>query len=125
MDLIKINKNNTEEIKKVIDIANNHIKNRIESYIHFKFKSYDMAMKLNKDARLTLSYDYDSCEIDFIDFINLDAIYISSIDMNDISYISKDYNNDNILEGISFYLKDVGTMSIEFNNEEIFIPTTL
>lgn len=124
MELIKINKNNTEEIKKVIDIANNHIKNRIESYIHFKFKSYDMAMKLNKDARLTLSYDYDSCEIDFIDFIKLDAIYISSIDINDVRYITKDYNDD-ILEGISFYLKDVGTMSINFNNEEIFVPTIL
>ena len=124
MELIKINKNNTEEIKKVIDMANNHIKNRIESYIHFKFKSYDMAMKLNKDARLTLSYDYDSCEIDFIDFIKLDAIYISSIDINDVRYITKDYN-DNILEGISFYLKDAGTISINFDNEEIFVPTIL
>ena len=117
MDLIKIN-DNTEEIKKVIGIANNHIKNRPQSYIHFSCKTHNMTIKLNREAELVLVYSlYDSSKINCIDFIRLNTMYLSSIDIDNLRFISMDYNDYNILESISFYLKDVGTMSIEFNDK--------
>lgn len=120
-----IDKNNVKEIEKAIYITNQHIKERVESYIHFYSKPHEIAAKINKDTRLTLSYDYDSCEINCIEFIGLYSMHINSINMDDINFISIDYDDNNILESLSFYFKENVIISIEFSDREIFKPTIL
>lgn len=117
--IINIDKENAVELKKIINEVNDHIEKRIETHISLGFKDYNITSKLNKNARLALSYDYDTCEPICIEFKKLDTLYINTIDIYNIYCISKNYEN-NTLESLSFYFKELGIMTIEFHDEEIF-----
>lgn len=118
--IIKIDKNNKQELKNIINEINEHIENRVQTSITLKFRYADMQCFLDNRDKLQLMYDHDSSDPLAIMF-NLTKTYMGPISLYDIYAIAKS-SVDNTLESYSFYFsKDgIGALHIEFFDEVIY-----
>ena len=100
--------NEKSKIEKCIKDVNYSIHNSSDkNFLSYRRGEKRIHILLDRNDELELDYDWDSCDITYIDF-KLSNAMVSGIDLNDVKYIDVKYEDD-VLTWIIIFLKDTTT----------------